>query len=660
MSYDIDDAPATDGAPWPSEERTQTADFCVCIVTASGQNVFFAELLDAIGDSLATAGIEVVRSQDRFPPWRDDVVYLFVPHEYTPFVASEALPSPAHLSRSVVLCTEQPGTSWFEEGAAIAAQAAMAMDINRLGVQELRRRGIEAELLQLGYVADWDRWGGAEDGERPVDVTFMGGYTPRRARALAHCGGSLARRNAELTMTESLRPHLENSVHFLSGERRWAALRRSKLIVNVHRGEVGYFEWLRVVGAMLNGCVVVSEHSLGFEPLIPGEHFVSVGYGRLAFAIDALLADHERIATIRDAAYRLLRDELSPSSTIAPLVAAIERVVATPPKPGLTIPTPTPPLPREPNLPPTEPERIFAERSGPGDAIGPVKTSAPEQADLCRHTNVEDNSGEAAPSEPLQCHGPRDRQVRVSVLLTLADDLDFASRAVASVAAGDFREFELIVIDSHSEDGLPMSVRAELDRHPRLSWTVLARGRDQRLSVARNRAIEQAQGELVFTLKASDELYPHALERLVAALDGDASASFAYGIVEQFGPGGPSDLTGWHGWDPSRLRYGNYIGTTAMIRRAAILEVGGYTLDARLGGWEDFALWCALANRGFRGVRVPEILARTPTDPHATPASATDTTAAWSALVEQNAFLAARSALPNRPSAAALRHASDP
>jgi hypothetical protein len=638
--HDIDGAPGVDGTPRPSAERAQTADIRVCIVTASGQNVFFAELLDAIGDILATAGIQVVRSVNRFPPWREDLVYLFVPHEYTPFVESEALPGATHLSRSVVLCTEQPGTSWFEEGAAIAARAAMAMDINQLGVQELRRRGIEAELMQLGYFAGWDTWGGEDSGERPVDVTFMGGYTPRRARALAHCGRSLARRKVELTMTESLRPHLEDSAHFLSGERRWAALRRSKLIVNVHRGEVGYFEWLRVVGAMLNGCVVLSEHSLGFDPLIPGEHFVSVDYSRLAFAIDALLADHERIAKIRKAAYRLLRDELCLSTTIAPLVRAIERVAATPLEADLTIPASVPPLPREPNLPPTEPERILTDHSA-ADGVRPaVKTLTLEQVGLCRQTNMENGPGAALPDR-LEYHGPCNQKARVSVLLTVKDNLDVASHAVASVAGSDFREYELIVIDDRSDDGSLANMRAELDRHPWLTWTVLARGRGQCLSAVRNHAIEHAHGELVFILDANNEIYPHALERLVAALDDDASASFAYGIVEQFGPQGPRDLMGWHGWDPTRLRYGNYVGATAIIRRDAILDIGGYTLDARLRGWEDFALWCAFANRGLRGLRVPEILTRSPTDARSVMASTTDSTVAWSALVEQNAFLTA-------------------
>src|SRR5918992_899188 len=101
-----------------------------CVVSASGQNVFFEEMLAAFENALAASGVQIERSVDHFPRFEDGVAYLFVPHEYMPLTESRAHPSPAHLRRSVALCTEQPGTTWFEEGARVAAQAGRAIDIN--------------------------------------------------------------------------------------------------------------------------------------------------------------------------------------------------------------------------------------------------------------------------------------------------------------------------------------------------------------------------------------------------------------------------------------------------------------------------------------------------------------------------------------------------
>jgi hypothetical protein len=628
----------------PVTDEPQATGIRVCIVSASGQNVFFSELLDALADALTAAGATVERSIDRFPRWREDVVYLFVPHEYVPLVEAPAHPRPAHLSRSVVLSTEQPGTGWFEHTAAIAAEAAAAIDINPLGARELKKRGIEAEQMRLGYFAQWDTWGGDDRDERPVDVTFMGGYTARRARALARCARLLVGRRAELTITETLRPHLEDSAEFLSGERRWAALRRAKLIVNVHRDDLGYLEWLRVIGAMMNGCVVVTEHSVGFEPLVAGEHFVSVGYDRLPFAIDALLLDPERIARIRHAAYQFITREMPLSSTIAPLVRALEEVSARPLAPGLVVPEPTAPMPLAPGLAPTEYERIFAHRSDLDRVRGGIKELVSAQAELGRRLDgLENRITGSSPADQVSYCGIRDRHVRVSVLLTVYDYADVVKRAIASVSRSDFEDYELIVVDDCSRDDSLMSIREQLERHPEMTATVVARGRNHGLAAARNCAAEHARGEFVFILDADNQIYPHALGRLVAALDEQSSASFAYGIIEQFGPEGPRDLMSWHGWDPARLRYGNYIDAMAMIRRAALLEAGGYTRDKRLGGWEDFALWCTFADSGERGVRVPEILSRYRTGLHSMIMTTDiDATAAWSALVERSAFLTAK------------------
>lgn len=624
-------------------ERKQATNVRICIVSASGQNIFFAELLDAIGEVLVAAGLAVERSVDRFPPWREDVVYLFVPHEYMPLVQDEAHPSTAHLGRCVALCTEQPGTKWFEETAAIAAQAAAAVDINPLGVRELKTRGIKADLMQLGYFAPWDSWGGTDAGERPIDVTFMGGYTPRRARALARCARFLVDRRAQLTITETISPHLEDSGEFLWGEQRWELLRRSKLIVNIHRDDLAYLEWLRVIGAMLNGCLVLTEHSIGFDPLVPGEHFISVGYDRLPFAIDALLLDPGRIAEIAQSAYHFIRSELPLSSTIAPLVSAIYRVAGAPLGPGVQIPAPTSALPRAPALPPTEYERIFAHRGDLDRISAGVKGLMLGQVELRRQIDAMANGSTGGrPADVVEHQGSRESSLRVSVLLTVYNYADVVARAIDSVASSDFASYELIVVDDASDDGSLATIRERLARHPGMTATVIARESNQGLAAARNCALERARGELVFILDADNQIYPHALGRLVAALDEAPWASFAYGIIEQFGPEGPRDLMSWHGWSPVRLRYGNYIDAMAMIRRAALLSAGGYTRDARLSGWEDFALWCTFANRGVRGLRVPEILARYRTGVHSMISNTDiDAAAAWSALVEQNEFLTA-------------------
>ena len=106
-------------------------------------------------------------------------------------------------------------------------------------------------------------------------------------------------------------------------------------------------------------------------------------------------------------------------------------------------------------------------------------------------------------------------------------------------------------------------------------------------------------------LDADNRLRPPALTRLLEALE-SSGAAFAYSQLRLFGDAsgvGVADV-----WDPARLRKGNYIDAMALVRRQALLDVGGYAVLADDHGWEDYDLWCRFAAAGIKGVFLPEAL----------------------------------------------------
>jgi hypothetical protein len=119
-------------------------------------------------------------------------------------------------------------------------------------------------------------------------------------------------------------------------------------------------------------------------------------------------------------------------------------------------------------------------------------------------------------------------------------------------------------------------------------------------------------------LEAGCELYPRALSVAVGTLDAMPDVAFAYpiqevcGADEAFVAAGGDYVASYFGWEPSRLRFGNYIESPVLIRTDRLREIGGYTTDPVLEGWEDFDLWCRMAERGWTGQLVPQILARRP------------------------------------------------
>jgi glycosyl transferase family 2/glycosyl transferase family 1 len=606
----------------------------VCIVSASRQNVFFSEILEALGGMLARAGVTVEQSVDCFPPPADDLVCLFVPHEFHALVEDLAHPTPDQLQRSVVVCTEQPGTPWFELSAGIAAKAGAVLDINALGVTEMQDRGIAAERLQLGYVPEWDAWDGRADRERPTDLIFLGGYTERRALVLARSADYLQGRRATIKLTETGEPHRGEDDSFWARDRKWDALAGANLLLNVHRSAAPYTEWHRFLGAQANGCVVVTEHCVGSEPLVAGTHYVSADYWQLPSVVGALLADPDRVERIRRAAYDHIREAMPAEQTADRLLAAIEHAdenrISRPSETPSSVPLPLPPSD------PTPPWEEHVENAGETLAmrVG-LKHLITRVHSLERH--VARLSGDDDSSDEAVVHfGPQDTEPKVSVILTVHNYADHVGDAVRSVALSSMGEVEVVAVDDASTDNSVAAVELACSELPWLRLKHVRLKRNRGLPVARNLAASHASADLLFVLDADNEVLPTGLERLVAALEARPDAGFAYGIIQVVASSGPADLMSWMPWDAAQLRQGNYIDAMALLRRSSLEAVGGYSTDPALYGWEDYALWLALAEEGVNGVHVPDFVARYRKSPHSMIAvTNVDSTAAWGTLLRR-------------------------
>lgn len=185
----------------------------------------------------------------------------------------------------------------------------------------------------------------------------------------------------------------------------------------------------------------------------------------------------------------------------------------------------------------------------------------------------------------------------VSVVLPVRDGARFVAQSIGSVVTQTFDAFELLVVDDGSRDETP-SILADLaaqDRRLRVLTQPL-RG----LVPALNRGLAEAQGRYVARMDADDVAMPERLACQVAALDrhlGVAALGSACHVIGQDGtvlghrhpPADPAAIR-------RALRRGNcMIHPTMMLRRAAVLDAGGYRAAFRLA--EDFDLWLRLSER---------------------------------------------------------------
>ena len=597
----------------------------LCFVGARRGNAFMNELLAAVAHEVELAGMPTELAFDALPE-DGSYVYVLIPHEYYECVREELHPTRAQLGRTIAFCTEQPGTHWFDLTRSHAASAGAAVDIYPDAVRALARAGVDAEHFQLGYSGFWDRWDRDESGERPVDVLHLGAVNARRLRALAGFAGTLWPHRTRLLIPPET-PKTRERADFLLGEAKWECLRSAKILLNLHRQESAYFEWVRVLEGISNGCVLVSEHSPDCAPLVPGEHFVSGTLENLALLADHLLRDEERLAAMRLAAYDHVRAELPMRPAAARLVAIAEGLARSP-RVRRAARGQTPRAPR-----PISRHRLRSYlRSGPDARLDGLYERQWSLGEWSRRSDavlkrlvigqIELNRRLAAQEVALRNEDPAEVRVvartpayarskpRVSVLIPLYNHAEEVGSALESVAASELVSLEVVVLDDASTDRSQEAVLDFFAEHSHLPGMLIQHVVNRGLGRTRNDLVSAARGELVFMLDADNEIYPTALDRLVAALDDDSGAFFAYPMLEEHVDGEPDTLRSYLPWEPGQLAEANYIDAMSLLRRQELVELGGYSEDPRLHGWEDYDLWCRTADRGLRGVLVPQILAR--------------------------------------------------
>ena len=587
------------------------------------------ELLSGLCAAAGDAGCDAALEASRFPERDADTVYVVIPHEFYACEPREHWPTPEQRDRTIVLFVENPSTLWFDTACGLAPHFASVLAINRSSAAELRRRGVGAEHLQLGYTPSWDAWQG-HPGERPIDVTYLGATDERRDALIAGYGGWFwSRRTAMLVPV--LLPKPQARPDYLVEEEKFLHLARSKVLVNLHRKDSFSFEWVRAVQAMANGCVVVSEPSLDHQPLVPHRHFVVAAAESIPHVVGALLEDPHRLAVIRDSAYELLRGELQMSQAIERLLAGADDLISGRSRhvlpPGEPAAAPSAGLQR-PLVPADPAARLGAAVRNLSTDVVELRRAVDRLLERAegRDPDAEADTVISTPTFP----GARPM---VSVAITLYNYEREVLDALASVASSEFEDYEVLVLDDASTDGSVEAVRDFALEHPWMPLTLLRHRTNRGLGASRNTLVRRARGETMFVLDADNEIYPSALGRLVEALEGDPGASFVYPLLAVTRGEEVTELLSKHAWDPAGFRTGNYIDAMALIRLDDLIALGGYTEDPRLTAWEDFDLWCRCAESGRYGRHVPEVLARYRRAEHSMLAwTQTDASMAWSVM----------------------------
>jgi glycosyltransferase involved in cell wall biosynthesis len=185
--------------------------------------------------------------------------------------------------------------------------------------------------------------------------------------------------------------------------------------------------------------------------------------------------------------------------------------------------------------------------------------------------------------------------VRVAVVVPCFNDGATIRETIASLH--DEEPHELVVVDDGSDDASTIAVLGDLEAE----GIRILRQENRGLAGARTAGVAATAAPYVQPLDADDLLVPGALSLLADALDRRPEAQLAWGDVAVFGSF-EHVVRMADRLDPWYLTYLDELPPTPLLRRAALVESGGWTLA---DVYEDWDLWLAFAERGWDGVRVP-------------------------------------------------------
>lgn len=192
----------------------------------------------------------------------------------------------------------------------------------------------------------------------------------------------------------------------------------------------------------------------------------------------------------------------------------------------------------------------------------------------------------------------------VSVVIPCHNHGRYLNRAVRSVLAQTFDDWELVIVDDGSTDDSALISDELIRTHPERRMRLI-RQENRGAPSARNTGIRATQGRYVLPLDTDDVIAPEMLEATVAVLDEHADVAIAYTDPFLFVDDAvtPIPYLPRPEYDPRLLLEQCIMLYCSLYRRGAWVTVGGYD-ETMLGAGEDWDFWIACAEHGLTARRV--------------------------------------------------------
>jgi glycosyltransferase involved in cell wall biosynthesis len=188
--------------------------------------------------------------------------------------------------------------------------------------------------------------------------------------------------------------------------------------------------------------------------------------------------------------------------------------------------------------------------------------------------------------------------MKFSIIIPLYNKAPYIRKALETVCAQTYRDYEIIVVNDGSTDDSAVVAESYLQHAEGICYTIISQD-NAGVAAARNRGVKHASGQYMAFLDADDWWEPDYLARM-AELIADYPQAGVYGCNYVYYKPGKTRValnipTGYINY-PKAYYQGSAmpIWTGATIMPKTVLEeMGGFPLGIKLG--EDFLLWAKTA-----------------------------------------------------------------
>jgi glycosyltransferase involved in cell wall biosynthesis len=198
----------------------------------------------------------------------------------------------------------------------------------------------------------------------------------------------------------------------------------------------------------------------------------------------------------------------------------------------------------------------------------------------------------------------------ISVVTPSFNQVNFIHEALQSVQIQNYPRYEHLVIDGMSTDGTVELLRglSVLSGWSKMSWLS---EKDSGQSEALNKGFRRAKGDIIGWLNADDRYLSSCFAHVIQAFEQNPDVDIIYGDYRVVDESGHVIRTKREiEFSKFILLYHRvlYIPTTSTFFRSRVFEDENW-LEERLQYAMDLELFIRLANKGYRFMHIPEVLA---------------------------------------------------